>query len=57
MMKSPTGLSTISRLNGETNIAIYDRALAKFSAVATPKLVACRSELARIIVDFDLAIV
>lgn len=55
--EKPDGIVYDSRLNGETNIAIYDRALAKFSAVATPKLVACRSELARIIVDFDLAIV
>jgi hypothetical protein len=55
--EKPDGIAYDSRLNGETNIAIYDRALAKFSAFATPKLVACRSELARIIVDFDLAIV
>ena len=55
--EKPDGIVYDSRLNGETNIAIYDRALAKFSAVATTKLVACRSELARIIVDFDLAIV
>ena len=55
--EKPDGIVYDSRLNGETNIAIYDRALAKFSAVATPKLVTCRSELARIIVDFDLAIV
>lgn len=55
--EKPDGIVYDSRLNGETNIAIYDRALAKFSAVATPELVACRSELAGIIVDFDLAIV
>ena len=55
--EKPEGIVYDSRLNGETNIAIYDRALAKFSALATPKLVANRSELARIIVDFDLAVV
>ena len=46
-----------SRLNGETNIAVYDRALAKITSKATPRLIDCRSELAKIIVDFDLAIV
>jgi hypothetical protein len=54
---TPDGIVYDSRLNSETNIALYDRALAKLSVIATPKLVECRSELARIIVDFDLAIV
>jgi hypothetical protein len=54
---TPDGIVYDSRLNSETNIALYDRALAKLSVIATPKLVESRSELARIIVDFDLAIV
>jgi len=53
----PDGIIYDSRLNGGTNIAVYDRALAKLSVIATSRLVDCRSELARIIVDFDLAIV
>lgn len=53
----PDGIAYESRLNGETNIAVFDRALAKVSAIATPRLVDCRSELAGVITDFDLAIV
>jgi hypothetical protein len=53
----PDGIIYDSRLNGETNIAVYDRALAKIRAIATPRLVDCRAELAAIINDFDLAIV
>lgn len=53
----PDGIIYDSRLNGETNIAVYDRALAKLSAITTPQLVECRAELANIIIDFDLAIV
>lgn len=53
----PDGIIYNSRLNGETNIALYDRALTKVSATATPRLVDCRAELAIIINDFDLAIV
>jgi RES domain len=46
-----------SRLNGETNIAVYDRALTKLHVAATPRLVECRSDLANIIKDFDLSLV
>jgi hypothetical protein len=53
----PDGAIYNSRLNGETNIAIYDRALAKLTAVATPRLVECRYDLASIIIDFDLSII
>jgi hypothetical protein len=53
----PDGIIYDSRLNGETNIAVYDRALAKITSKATPRLIDCRSELAKIIIDFDLAIV
>ena len=51
------GIIYASRLNGETNIAVYDRALAKLASVATPRLIECRNELAEIIDAFDLAIV
>ena len=53
----PDGVIYSSRLNGETNIAIYDRALTGLAAVATPRLVECRSELAAIIDYFDLSII
>lgn len=53
----PDGIIYDSRLNGETNIGLYDRALTKVTATATPRLVDCRAELAGIINDFDLAIV
>ncbi len=53
----PDGIIYDSRLNGETNIGLYDRALTKVAATATPRLVDCRAELASIINDFDLSIV
>lgn len=53
----PDGIIYDSRLNSETNVALYDRALAKVSATTTPRLVDCRAELAAIINEFDLAIV
>jgi len=45
-----------SRLNGERNIALYDRALGKVAVRAAPRLIERRDELAAIIVDFNLAI-
>ncbi len=53
----PDGIISDSRLNGETNLAVFDRAVTKLSVTATPRLVECRSELAAIINDLDLAIV
>jgi RES domain len=53
----PDGIIYESRLNGETNIALFDRALTKLAASATPRLVDCRAEFAAIITDFDLDIV
>lgn len=53
----PDGIIYDSRLNGETNLAIFDRALTKLVATATPRLVDCRAELATIINDLDLSIV
>lgn len=52
----PDGIIYPSRLNGETNIAVFDRALAKLHPVESKVLVDYPSELARIITDFDLAI-
>ena len=53
----PDGIIYDSRLNGETNIALYDRALLKAAAVATPRLLDCKREMAQILDDFDLAII
>jgi hypothetical protein len=44
------------RLNGERNIALYDRALGKLAVRAAPRLIERRDELAAIIGDFNLAI-
>ena len=46
-----------SRLSGEGNIALFDLALAKVEATATPRLIDCRAELARIINELDLPII
>jgi len=53
----PDGIAYDSRLNGESNIAVFDRALFKFRLVRTPRLVDCRTDLAAILNDFDLVIV
>jgi hypothetical protein len=54
---SPDGILYNSRLTKERNIALFERAVGKLKAKATPKLVERRDELAAIIRDFDLAIV
>jgi hypothetical protein len=46
-----------SRLNEERNIALYERALPKLKARATPRLIECRDPLAEIINDFELSVV
>ncbi len=53
----PDGIIYPSRLNGETNIAVYDRALSKLAAEATPRLLDCRTELAAVLRDLAVAIV
>jgi hypothetical protein len=40
--------------NGKTNLAIFDHALTKFVTNATPRLVACRSNLAAILIDLAI---
>lgn len=52
----PDGVVYPSRLNGERNIALYDRAIGKVAARAAPRLIDRRDELAAIITDFNLAI-
>lgn len=56
----PQGIDGVyypSRLNEERNIALYDRAISKLAARATPLLTDLRDPLAALIDDFDLAIV
>jgi hypothetical protein len=54
---APDGVLYPSRLNGERCIALYDRAIGKLTVRASPRLVELRDVLARIIEEFDLAIV
>ncbi|OYU86398.1 MAG: hypothetical protein CFE29_28585 [Bradyrhizobiaceae bacterium PARB1] len=53
----PDGLMYDSRLNGETNVVVFDRAIPKLTTITTPRLVDCRDDLATILTDLDLAIV
>ncbi len=52
----PDGIFYPSRLNEERCIALYDRALGKLEAVATPRLVECDVELAAILDDLEVAL-
>jgi hypothetical protein len=53
----PDGIIYDSRLNGQTNIALYDRALVKMIAIDTPRLLDCKREMAQILDDFDLEVI
>jgi hypothetical protein len=53
----PDGMIYDSRLNGETNIVVFDRGLPKLHPAEQKPLVGYRSELAAIFDDFDLAVV
>ena len=53
----PDGVYYGSRLNGQSCIALYDRALTKLEATATPRLWDCDVELAAILDDLDIALV
>lgn len=53
----PDGVIYASRLNADTNIAVYDRALTKFAADTTRRLTDCRKELAAILRDLAVAII
>ena len=52
----PDGICYPSRLNGEDNLAIYDRAVPKLSASARRRLGAC-PELAQILDAYRIALV
>nr|WP_080964154.1 RES family NAD+ phosphorylase [Rhodopseudomonas palustris] len=53
----PDGVLYPSRLNEERCIALYDRAIGKLTATATPRLLDCDIELAAILNDLEIAIV
>lgn len=53
----PDGLIYSSRLNEDTNVVIYDRALPKLRATANPRLLECRSELASVLRDLAVALI
>ena len=52
----PDGVYYPSRLNEERCIALYDRALGKLEAIATPSLMDTGPELAEILDDLDIAL-
>ena len=53
----PDGLIYSSRLNEDTNVVVYDRALPKLRTTATPRLLECRSELADVLRDLAVALI
>lgn len=53
----PDGIIYSSRLNAETNIAVYDRALGKLAAEQTRRLIDGRKELAEVLRSLSIAIV
>jgi len=53
----PDGIIYDSRLNGETNIVLFDRALTKLRVTAAGPLLDFRNEVAQILDDFAIAIV
>lgn len=55
--QQPDGIIYESRLNGETNIALFDRALFKLSVASEKPLLEFRDTLAEIINDFRIEIV
>lgn len=55
--QKPDGILYESRLNGETNIALFDRALSKLSAKSAKPLLEFRDSLAEILDDFLVEIV
>jgi hypothetical protein len=54
---APDGILYSSRLNEETNLALFDRALPKLAPVAVRPLLDCRAEMADTIRRFRLAII
>jgi hypothetical protein len=54
--KAPDGIIYPSRLNGETNLAIYDRGIGKLRATTVAQLLSAAG-LARVLDDFRVALV
>jgi hypothetical protein len=55
--EQPDGVFYPSRLNEQRCIALYERALPKVEASATPRLMECDLELAAILNDLQIALV
>jgi hypothetical protein len=55
--EKPDGIIYDSRLNGETNIALFDRALTKLTVKFAQPLLDFRDEMAQVLDDFSLEIV
>lgn len=55
--EKPDGIIYDSRLNGETNVVLFDRALTKLRVTAAGPLLDFRKEVAQILDDFAIAIV
>lgn len=55
--EKPDGIIYGSRLNGETNVVLFDRALTKLRVTAAGPLLDFRNEVAQILDDFAIAIV
>jgi hypothetical protein len=53
----PDGIIYDSRMNAETNVAFFDRALPKLIVTSVLPLLAFRDEVAQILYDFSIAIV
>ena len=55
--EKPDGVIYDTRLNRETNIAVYNRALGKMRALDTSRLLDCKRDLAKILDELDIALV
>jgi hypothetical protein len=55
--EKPDGIIYDSRLNGEANIALFDRALSKLTVTSANPLLDFRDEVAKILDDFAIEIV
>ena len=53
---TPDGIIYPSRLNGETNIALYDRARPKVTALSVRPLLDCRAEMTEVFRRFKIAV-
>jgi hypothetical protein len=55
-VETPDGIIYPSRLNGEANVALYDRALPKIAALSVRPLLDCRAEMTEVLRTFRIAV-